>query len=314
MIREKLLCALTAACALLIMPGCKSDTAKDATTPGVLVLEYGVSPRMPLRYLVPEGSVTTSTVELSITSMVTTTSEGRVETQSPGLRLVVSSGPVIKLPNGNARFDIRIVAAEAVIPPGIDADAERDLKSSATLLEDVGGWVEMDSRGNVRRSELNQAAKNPKLPARLLMILVQVHSSLARVILPHEPVGRNAIWEASKQLKVYGFEIQVVNRYTFIDRVRDQLKLHVEIVQTAPKQTLDFEEEDSKYKLESLSTRAEGDIILDLNALEGSARIAGQAAEVLKTKTGEGKDNIELERAFQLRTEVSHQAPAAASE
>jgi hypothetical protein len=113
--------------------------------------------------------MTTSTMELTTSSMTTTTSAGEEITRTPGLRFVVSSGPAIKLPNGNARFDVRIVKVEAIMPPGVDPAVEDDFNRSAALLKDVGGWIEVDDRGIVQRSELNQAAKNPNVPVRLLM-------------------------------------------------------------------------------------------------------------------------------------------------
>ena len=307
MTKQALLCALTVSCWLLVLQGCKSDTAKDAKIDPVLVLEYGMSPRWPLRYTIEEGFTATSTMELSTSSMTTTTGADEEFTSSPGLRFAVSSGPAIKLPSGNVRVEIRIVMAEAIAPPGVDPEVERDLNRSAALLKDVGGWIEVDDRGTVQRSELNQAAKNPNVPTRLIMTIVQARTSLARVILPAEPVGLGARWEARKQLKVYGFEMQQLDRYTLIDQMGDKLKLHIEIVQTAPKQTLTFVEEGVEFELKSLSMSAQGEVILNLDALEGSSRVEGRSAEVLTVKTVEGKERIKLDSAFQLKTEVTYE-------
>jgi hypothetical protein len=307
MTKQALLRALTVLCGLLVLQGCKSDTAKDAKVEPTLVLEYGTLPRRPLRYAIEDGSMATSTTEITISSMATMTSAGEELTSSPGFRFVVSSGPAIKLPSGNARFDIRIVKAEAIVPPGVDPEAERDFNRSAALLEDVGGWIEIDDLGIVQRSELNQAAKNPNVPTRLLMTIVQARTSLTRVILPAEPVGLNARWEARKQLKVYGFEIQQVDRYTLVGYADDKLKLNIEMVQTAPQQTLTFVEEGVEFALKSLSMSARGEVILNLNALESSARVEGRSEEVLTVKTGAGTESIELDSAFQLKTEVEYE-------
>jgi hypothetical protein len=266
-----------------------------------------MAPRFPLHYTIQDGSTTTSTMELTTSSMTTTTSSGEEFTTAPGLRFVVSSGPAIKLPNGNARLDVQIVKAEAILPPGVDAEVERDFEKSAALLRDVGGWIEVDDRGAIQRTELNQAAKNPNVPTRLFMTIVQARTSLARVILPAEPVGLNGRWEARKKIEMYGFEIEQVDRYTLLDKVGDELKLHVEIVQTAPKQTLNFVEEGVEFALRSLSASAQGDVILDLNALEGNARVEGQSAEVLTVKTGKGKEKLKLDSAFQLNMNVTHE-------
>ena len=307
MTKQALRRALTVLCGLLVLQGCKSDTAKDAKVEPALVLEYGTPPRRPLRYTIEDGSMATSTTAITISSMTTTTSAGEELTSSPGFRFVVSSGPAVKLPSGNARFDIRIVKAEAIVPPGIDPEAERDFNRSAALLEDVGGWIEIDDLGIVQRSELNQAAKNPNVPTRLLMTIVQARTSLTRVILPADPVGLNARWEARKRLKIYGFEIQQVDRYTLIGYVDDKLKLNIEMVQTAPQQTLTFVEEGVEFSLKSLSMSARGEVILNLNALESSARVEGRSEEALTVKTGAGTESIELDSAFLLKTEVEHE-------
>ena len=308
MTKQALLRALAVTCGLLVFQGCKSDTAKDAKVEPVLLLEAGDEPRAPLRYMIQDGSVTTSTMELTTSSMTTTSSSGAEIAKTPGLRFVVSSGPAIKVESGDARFDVRIVKAEAIIPPGADPEVESDFNRSAALLKDVGGWIEVDDRGIVQRSELNQAAKNANVPKRLFMTIVHARTSLARVILPAEPVGLGARWEARKNLKVYGFEMQQVDRYTLTDKVGDEVKLKVEIVQTAPKQTLTFVEEGVEYALQSLSMSAEGDVILNLNALEGRSHIAGQSAEVLTVKTVESTEEIELNSAFQLSMEVRYEA------
>jgi hypothetical protein len=309
MTKQALLRALTVLCGLLVLQGCKSETAKDAKIEPVLVLEYGTLPRRLLRYAIEEGSTATSTMELSTSSMTSTTSAGEEFTSRPGLRFVVSSGPAIKLPSGNARFDIRIVEAEAIVPPGVDPEVERDLNASAALLEEIGGWIEVNDRGITQRSELNQAAKNPNVPTRLLMMIFQARTSLARVLLPAEPVGLGATWEARKQLKVYGFEIQQRDRYTVLDIVGDKLKLKIDISQTAPKQTLAFVEEGVEFVLKSLSVSAQGDVTLNLNALEGSSLVEGESAEVLTVKAVGGTEKIKLDSAFQLKTEVTYEVP-----
>jgi hypothetical protein len=308
MTKRGLLGALALTCGLLVFQGCKVRTGVIDTKDPVVVLYYGIAPRLPLRYAIPEGSMTTSTLEISTSSMMTTTSSGEKLTKGPGLRFVVSAGPAIKLPTGHVRLDVRIVGAEALLPPGVEPEASRDFNQSAALLTDAGGWIEVDDRGNIVRSELNQAAKNPKIPTRLLMTLVQARTSLARVVLPAEPVGLDSRWEARKQIELYGFEIQQTDRYTLRARSPDTVKLDVEIIHTAPEQTLNFVEDGVELALKSLSTTARGEVNLKLSALEGSARLKGESVESLIVTTGGSTENIELDSAFELDMEVSYEA------
>jgi len=306
-----LLRTLALVCGLLVFQGCKVRTGVVDTKDPVVVLEYGVGPRTPLRYAIDEGSTTTSTLEISTSSMMTTTSSGEKLTKGPSLRFVVSSGPAIKLPTGNVRLDIRVVDAEAVLPPGFEPQASRDFSQSAALLRGVGGWIEVDDRGNIVRSELDQAAKNPNVPTRLLMTIVQARTSLARVVFPAEPVAIGARWEARKQLKLYGFEIQQTDRYTLRDRIGDTVKLGVDIIHSAPEQNLSFAEEGMELALKSLSTTASGEVDLRLNALEGNARLKGQSQESLTVTKGDQTESIELDSAFELSMDVSYDASQA---
>ena len=308
MTKQTLQRAFTVTCALLVLTGCKSDTARDAIKDSVVVLDYGDQYRRPLRYQIRDGSMTTSTLELSTSSMTTTTGDGEELTDAPTLRFVVSSGPATKLPSGNVRLDVRIVHAEAVVPPGFAPEVELDFNQSAALLRDVGGSIEVDDRGNTIRSELNEAAKNPKVPIRLLMTIVHARTSLARVVFPAASVGLGAVWEARQQLELYGFAIQRIDRYTLVDRNADDVKLKVDIIHTAPEQTLSFVEEGIEFELKSLSTTATGQVILNVNALEGSARVEGQSTEALTVKTGNVTEKIELDSAFQLKMDVSYEA------
>lgn len=308
MIKQVYLRVFTAMCGLLVFAGCKSETAMNAQKDSVVVLDYGDAARRPLRYQVQDGLITTSTLEIATSSMTTTSKDGEDLTKAPTLRFVVSSGPAIKLPTGNVRLEVRIVDAEAVVPEGFDPEVERDFEQSAALLLEAGGSIEVDDRGNTIRSELNEAAKNPNVPVRLIMTIIHARTSLARIVFPAAPVGLGAVWEARQQLKLYGFEIQRVDRYTLIDRNADDVKLRVDIAHTAPEQTLTFVEEGVEFALKSLSTTARGDVILNVKALEGSARVEGQSTEVLSVKTGESTERIELDSAFQLKMDVSYEA------
>lgn len=301
MTKAALLGTLTMTCGLLVLQGCKSDTAKDAKMESVVVLERGLAPHFPLRYRIEEGAKTTSTMVISTSAMTATTSDGEELTDAPALRFVVSSGPAIKQPSGNLRFDVRILEAEAILPPGFDPELGRDYTKSAAMLSEVGGSIEVDDRGTVVRSELNQAAENPELPIQLLMTLVQARTSLARVVLPADPVGVGGRWEARKRIEMFGFEIVQIDRYRLEDKVGDELRLSVEIVENAPKQTVTFEEHGVEHTLQSLSVSARGNITVSLDALEGSARVDGRSTEVLTVTRSGTTERIELDAAFQVQ-------------
>ncbi len=298
--------ALILLTAAVIFNGCKSDNAKDAKDDPVLVIDQGAEPRETLRYNVAHGTTTTSTMEYALARLATT-SDAAALSVNPGVRLHVVSGPTIEGKRGSTRFDVRIVKAEAIAPEGTDPATKLDLDKSVAVLNNVGGWVEVDDRGIIQRSALNSSAKNPDLPARLLMMIINARTSLSRVVLPAEPVGIGARWEAKKELVLYGFKITQADTYTLTEKVGDELKLNVQIQQTAPQQTVTFEDEGVELTLEALTMNATGKVVLNLRALEANARASGEAADLLNVKTVEGSEKVEVDSAFDVKMTVTYE-------
>jgi hypothetical protein len=312
MTKPVLLRVLIVVTALLALNGCKSETAKDVTKGDpVLVLDAGQEPRETLRYKLVPGTTTTSVMEFGIASLATTRKGARLSV-IPGVRLHIVSGPTMESKHGT-RFDIRIVKAEAIVPEGLDPEIAQELNRGASVLNNVGGWVEVDDRGIAQRAELNEAAKRADIPVRLLVMLINARTTLARVILPAEPVGMGARWEAGKDLVLYGLEFKQVDTYTLTGKVGDELRLAVQVQQTAVPQTVTFEEEGIELSLESFRMNATGEVIANLNALEANAQGSGESSGVVNVKTVEGSERVEIDRAFQVRMTVTYDLPQSAA-
>lgn len=312
MTKERVLRASIVLVALLALHGCKSEETKDAkkakSNDPVLVLDAGQEPRSVLRYDIARGTTMNSTMEYGLASLATTR-RGAALAITPGVRLHIVSGPTMEGKNGTTRFDVRIIKAEAIVPEGIDPQVAQDLNRSASVLNNVGGWVEIDNRGVVKRAELNEAAARADVPVRLLVMLINARTSLARVILPAEAVGVGASWEARKDLLLYGFEINQVDTYTLQAKVGNELKLGVSIRQTAPEQTVTFEEEGVEIQLKSLVMEASGEVIANLNALEANAAASGESSANLTVTTVDGTEPVSIDRAFQVRMTVTYDMP-----
>jgi hypothetical protein len=307
MTKQVLLRALILMSALLVLNGCKdSETANDAKKgDAALVLDAGQEPRESVRYKIAHGTTTTAMMEFGIASLTTTDRAAQLAV-TPGVRLHIVSGPTLEGKRGSTRFDVRIIKAEAIVPEGIDPKVAMDLNRSASVLNNVGGWVEVDDRGIIQRTELNHAAKRSDVPIRLLAMIINARTSLSRVILPAEPIGVGARWEARKELVLYGFEVSQVDTYTLTEKVGDELKLNVQMQQTALPQTITFEEEGIELTVESFKMNAAGEVIANLNALESNAAASGESAGVLNVKTVDGTERVEIDRAVQMRMTVTY--------
>ena len=289
--------------ALLMLTSCKKDesstTAADASADPVLLLEAGAEPQTPLRYKIADGTTTKSNMDFTIATLATT-SESAALSVVPGVRLHIVSGPAMATDNG-VKFEVNIAKAEAAVPQGVDAKLAEELRQSAAILDEVGGTIEMDDRGISLSAELNDKAKSPDIPVRLLMMIVNARTTLSRVVLPAAPVGLGARWEARKELMLYGFKVMQVDSYTLVERVGDEIKLNVNVTQNALPQSVDFPEDGVSIAVEQMVANARGEIILNLNALESDAAAAGEATDKLTVTGPEGTEKVEVNEAFEIR-------------
>ncbi len=301
MIKQTIARILILASTLLVLSSCKKDstTAADASQDPVLLLDAGAEPKAPLRYKVAEGTTTKSNMDFTIATLATTDDAAALSIV-PGVRLHIVSGPAMLTDKG-VKFEVNITKAEAAVPQGLDPDLAAELQQSAEILDDVGGTVEMNDRGIALSAELNDKAKSPELPVRLLMMIVNARSTLSRVVLPAEPVGLGARWESRKELTLYGFKVQQVDSYTLVERVGDEIKLSVVVTQNALPQTVDFPDEEISISVEQMRANANGEIILNLNALESDAAASGEATDKLSVTGPEGSKKVELNEAFEIR-------------
>lgn len=303
MTRYSMTRGLVLACALLSLNGCKkSNTAADADAEdanGIRLLDKGDRPRAELRYGIPTGTTTTSTTTFRVATLATSGDTAALSVL-PGLRLDIVSGPA-ELTERGVKFPVDVVKSEAVVPDDFDEDMAALLRSGATIVDEVGGWVEVDNRGQMLAGEFNEQTKRSDVPMRLLRMIVNTRSTLTRVLLPAEPVGLGARWESRHEVKAYGFTVQQVNTYTLVDRVGDELMLNVAVQQLAVPQTIDFPEEGIEISVESMTADANGQIILKLNALESDASASGTAEDHIVIKTTSGTENIDVQEQFEIQ-------------
>jgi hypothetical protein len=294
---------LVFACALLALSGCKkSNTAADADSEGddgVQLLDKGQRPRSELRYGIPAGTTTTSTTTFRVATLAQSGDKAALSVL-PGLRLDIVSGPA-ELTDRGVKFAVDVVKSEALIPADFDAEMAELLRNGASIVDQVGGWVEVDNRGRMLAAELNERTKRSDVPVRLLRMIVNTRETLTRVLLPVEKVGLGARWETRQEIKAYGFNVQQVNTYTLVDRVGDELMLNVTVQQLAVPQTIEFPEEGIEISVESMTAQADGQIILKLNALESDASASGTAEDRIIVKTVEGTESVHVQEEFEIQ-------------
>ncbi len=289
--------------AAVAITGCKgSSTADDARADaddGVRVLEKGDRPRTELRYNIRVGTTTTSTTTFRAATLAATPDETALSVL-PGLRFDVVSGPAGITERG-VRFQIDVVRSEAIVPKGFDPEMAAQLRKTASVVDEIGGWIEMDDRGRMLAGQFNEQTKRSDLPLRLLRAIVNARQTLTRVRLPREKVGLGARWETHRVIDAYGFHVEQVNTYTLVDRAGDEIMLNVHVEQMAAPQTIEFPDEGLVISVESLSGSEDGQIILDLDALESDASATGQLQDHLVVKSDEGTQTVQVVEEYEIQ-------------
>jgi hypothetical protein len=294
---------LVLACALLALTGCKkSNTAADADSEddnGVRLLDKGQRPRAELRYGITAGTTTASTTTFRVATLAQSGDKAALSVL-PGLRLDIVSGPA-ELTERGVKLPVDVVKAEAVVPEDFDEEMAELLRNGASIVDQVGGWIELDDRGQMLAGELNERTKRSDVPVRLLRMIVNTRETLTRVLLPVEPVGLGARWETRQEITAYGFTVQQVNTYTLVDRAGEELMLNVTVQQMAVPQTIEFPDEGIEISVESMTAQADGQIILKLNALESDASATGTAEDLITVKTVDGTESVHVQEEFEVQ-------------
>ena len=289
---------------LFVIAGCKKDAAPESAADAkaadpVVVLDAGQEPKRLVRYRIAVGTTTSSTTTLQLTT-VATSEDAEPLTALPGLRLDTVSGPAIITENG-IRWNLDTVKSEAVVLDDSDEALVADLQAGAAVLEGVGGWVEIDNRGAILAGALNEAAKRGDIPARLLRMIINTRSAVTRVLLPAEPIGVGARWEAKRETELYGFKVTLVYTYQLVDQAGDELMLDFTLQQIGVPQEIEFPDEGSEIAVESLNAKASGRIILNLHALESDASARGTSVDKIVVETVSGTENTETVEDFSVQ-------------
>jgi hypothetical protein len=95
--------------------------------------------------------------------------------------------------------------------------------------------------------------------------------------------------------------VQQVDTYTLVNRVGDEIKLNVSVTQNALPQTVDFPDAEISLTVEQMTANANGEVVLNLNALESDAGASGQSATKLTVTSPDGIEKIDVDGAIELR-------------
>lgn len=253
----------------------------------IKVVEPGAEPRRKLRYKwkvgQPETMVTTSK------RLVSVEADGKKQPgmPSPATKMVITIDPKTIGEGGELSYAFTIDAIE-LTSDGLPPQALAGIKKELDALKGTQGQGVMSSRGIVKDSAIQIAAK-PRSDVGA-QLLEQVKVAVRDLVppLPAEDVGRGAKWERVTNLSGRITHSQK-ELFTLKESLGDQLTLDVVNTQSAPPQPFEGGPQGANLRLESLAGRATGTSMIDLNKLVPRSELHGTTNTTLVAEA-EGRE------------------------
>lgn len=196
----------------------------------VELVRAGQTPRAPLRYSIPDGTVTRAVLDLRIAT-ATTTNVRDAFGVLPGFRLQLRAGPTVSLETGT-RYILRVTKAEAFVPEDTPQDEARQVERGITAMAELAGRLDLNDRGVVTNSTIPWNREQNEIKPRLLTTLNNVRSALVTVPFPKQAVGIGAQWTVRREINIWGNRVDQVSTYTLTRRDGNTVEVDIVIEQT----------------------------------------------------------------------------------
>lgn len=244
---------------MLLLAACPVN--KPRTEPALIVVDAGLEPRRPLRYL-PGDPARIDTTSQSIASSAITNTTLDVVKQRLEFPLIRRHVTV-----GVAAQQGTLILTSHVDGVSISADGERDPAFRSRFEVDVA--KEKDTTATTRFTPTGvvvAAAQDQAPPALLIRELLALTAQDAIVRFPDQPVGVGAVWRITSQPRLQGVQWQRVETVRLTAMTDSLLTLETEAVLTGAPQDLVVTPK-STSKLKRGSVRATRKLTVPLRGL-----------------------------------------------
>lgn len=268
----------------------------------VKLITAGDEPRTPLAYAIPADTAMRSILEVYDVDAATERPQEAEDAFGvmPGMKLLFRAGPTVSLPNG-ARYVLRILNAEAVLPDGISARQVGEVQEGVQALRQMRGRFDVNRQGVVVDSDVPWGEGQQRIHPRVTIMIGNLRSAIATIPLPSEPVGIGSVWEVRRTLRIWSAWVTQVTRYQLTDRMGNRFRVLITVEQQAAPQIADLNPK-LEMHVRSYEMRARGHALGDLGlplALE--ARLESDSAAQIALVSPDKTEPLESVRHSVLR-------------
>lgn len=187
------------------------------------VVEPGEEPRAVRRYDLKPGKAETVTVTLKATNSQDIPGQGSATMTQPPMVFALAMTPQPKTDDGEFPVKVNIARAEATAAPDTDPTQMKQLQQAMKMLVNQGLSFKLSPKGQAHD---HQIANEQLARSEMGQLLLQPLEGLF-VLLPDEPIGKNAKWEETATGKQEGITVNVTSTFVLKDITPDGLSISV---------------------------------------------------------------------------------------
>ncbi|MBK8169682.1 MAG: hypothetical protein IPK60_04995 [Sandaracinaceae bacterium] len=246
--------------------------------PNIRLLEDGAEPRAPLRYRFTAGNVARSQLEMHMTMALSIEGQELPMPSLPASRIGVKIEILTVDPQGNAHVGYTIESMQIVDPDQHDPNVVAAIQDQYTRLEHIAGSMDVDTRGVCTNTQFNLPADADEA---IRMILDDMRKSMPQIttVLPEEPVGLGARWEAHAKVNLRGIDVDQVSTFVLNERDADTASMHILVEQHARNAAMNLPNlpEGAEALVDSLESNGSGDVVLSFVTLSPTSDVTMHA-------------------------------------
>jgi hypothetical protein len=280
-------------------PGGSSATTQAT----VRLIDPGAEPRAKLRYKFKVGQ--SEMVQLDLQTTATVEAGGQQQQQKiPLIRIGLAIDPKSISPEGDLRYEYRVVATDIANDPSAPQQFVMPLRMGLEGMKGVTGWAIISPRGITKDAGFPAPRGASQQTTQIMEQIKQTARELATPF-PDEAIGKGAKWEKTTKVDAREAKATQKETYTLVDLGGDKGKVEVVTNLTSP----GAKNSGEPIRLEGMTSTGKGGSAFDLARIAPTSTL--DATTVMNLiATDENGDAQKLKMTTRGIVKVAPAAPA----
>jgi len=257
----------------------------------VKLLAAGLTPYRTLRLKLKKGARQKVVMTMHMQPEIRIGNRPAPKTVLPPMQTVMSITVTDVKPDGEARHEFEVTAAQVVEQPGTAEFLKGVLNKALAGTVGMKGYAVISDRGITREADL---ALPDTLDQQQRQLMEGLRQSLDQLSfpLPEEPIGAGGSWRVAHELEMNGIRLSQTTEYTIVAFDGDRITIDVAVKQSAEPQKISPPglPPGATIELRSLESEGSGRTILDLGQVGPPQAKLSMSSQSQMHFTGSGQE------------------------